>query len=238
MAALIDSSVKAFSVANGTDLSTGSLTVAGSNRVLYVFVGSGAGSAIEPIAVKWGGSGGTSLTKIATRTLSGNAVHTLWRLIAPAATSSTVYVDWGTNQDEQFIIAVSVKDADQATPNGTVATANGSGTGPTVGAASVAGDLVLDGVYFLDLNGSARTLAEGAGQTELQELRDASHPYEGMAASHETAAGTTTTMSWTISGSVDFWSAFAFAVNAATGGGGGGGAAAAAHHYYQMIGVQ
>src|SRR5690348_8551656 len=116
MAALIDNSIKEFKTDNLSTLETASFAVAGSNRVLYVFVATGAGSPTAPTAVKWGGSGGTSLTQIGTTlTVSAFGRFTVWRLIAPTAQTSTVHVTWSGNQDERLMIAVSVKDADQTT---------------------------------------------------------------------------------------------------------------------------
>lgn len=222
MAAAVFGSTKKFAADNVSTLESDSFTVGGANRVLYAFVSSGAGSPVAPTSVKWGGSGGTALTQLSTTlTVSSFGRLSLWRLIAPAATSSTIYADWGGNQDERFIIGVAVEDADQSTPNGTVATATGTNLTPSVAAASVSGDLVLDGVFFLDTAGGAKTLLAGAGQTSLQEIEGADTGYEGTGASRETASGASTTMSWTInSAPIDEWGIFAFAVNAATGGGG------------------
>lgn len=217
MAAIVNNSAKVFSNGNVTNLSTASFAIGGSNRVLYVAVGSGAGTPIPPVSVKWGGSGGTALTQVSTTlNAGGNGRVSLWRLTAPAATSSTVYVDWGTNQDETLIIAVAVEDADQTTPNGTIATATGNATSPTVNATAVVGDLVLDFTFFLDGNGNAMTFTVGSGQTSLQEIDGADLNFEGMAASRETAAGTSVTMDWTIGGASlgnTDWGSYAFAVN-------------------------
>ena len=219
MAAVRDNSVEAFSASAATTLETATFAVGGSNRVLYVFVATGAGTPVDPSAVKWGGSGGTSLAQISTTlNVSANGKFSVWRLIAPTAQTSTVHVTWGSSQDERLIIAVSVKDADQTTPNGTVATATGTSASPSVAAASVSGDYVLSGGFWLDDAGSSRTVAVDASETSIQEIEGADVVFEGMWASEETAAGTSTTMSATISGSEE-WGMFAFAVNGAAAGG-------------------
>lgn len=222
MAATVVDSVGTGSADNTASLTSGSLTVSGSNRVLYALVGSGATTPTDPTAVKWGGSGGTSMTQIGTTlTLGSNVKMSLWRLIAPTAQSSTVYASWAGNQNERWIIGVAVQDADQTTPNNTLAQTSGSGAGAgaTVNATSVSGDLVLDFVSFLDLGGNSLTLTAGAGQTELEDLASGViGPYEGAGASSETASGTSTTMSWTISGTGDRnWGIFALAINAPSG---------------------
>lgn len=221
MAAVITDTVAIGAADNTSSLTTGSLTSGGSNRVLYVAVGSGAGTPTDPTGVKWGGSGGTSLTQLgSTLNLGANCKWSLWRLIAPTAQSSTVYASWAGNQDERWIIAAAVEDADQTTPNNTVATATGTAaTNPTVAATSVSGDLVLDFVAFLNGGGQSLTLTADASQAELEDLGGGTGigPYEGAAASSETAAGSSTTMSWTISTTnARDWGIFAFAVNQAS----------------------
>jgi hypothetical protein len=220
MAALVDNSVKASDNTGGgatTTLETASFAVAGSNRVLYVLAGSGAGTPVDPSAVKWGGSGGTSLTQIGTTlNVGANVKISLWRLIAPAATSSTIHVTWGSGQDERWIIGVSTKDTDQTTPNGTLASATGSGTGPTVAATTTSGNLVLDFMSWLDGGGSSFTVTDDVPDS-LQEIEGATLQYEGAGASRETAAGASTTTSWTISGGAgNDWGIFAFQVNEGT----------------------
>jgi hypothetical protein len=207
---------------NTTILETGAFTAGGSNRVLYVLAGSGAGTPVDPSAVKWGGSGGASLTKLgATLDMGSNAKASLWRLIAPATGSNTVHVTWGSAQDERWVIAVQVQDADQTTPNNTVATATGTNASPTVTATSVSGDLVLDFVSFLDIGGQSFQLTDDVPDS-LQELEGAGgiSAFEGAGASRETAAGTSTTCSWTVGGTLagGGWSIFALAVNAAAAG--------------------
>lgn len=223
MAALIDNHVQVFSAANVTSLTSASWTIGGTNRRLYHQVGSGASSVANPNACKIGGSGGTSLSTIGTtQDLGANGKHTLYALTDPAAGSTTSYVSWASNQDETFLIGVSTKDTDQTTPNNTVASATGTNVSPTASATSVSGDLVLGFMFYLDSGANEATWTRG-GQTVLETIRDASTPYEGIDAAYQTAAGTSTAASWSISGTgaLDEWGVFALAVNAATGGGGG-----------------
>jgi hypothetical protein len=224
MAALTDNSVRVFSNGNVTSLESAAWTLAGSNRVLYTQVASGAGTPVAPASVLHGGSGGTSLTQIGTTNTVGTfGRHGVYRLIAPASGSQTSYASWGSNQDETLIISVSVKDADQSTPNNTLAAATGSNSNPTVNATSVSGDLVLDFQFWLDGNGNGLAQAPNGSQTALQEIEGSDLFYEGMGASYLTASGTSTTMAWTLSGFTlgnTNWSTYACAINAAGGGGG------------------
>lgn len=217
MASSVESSFKSSSLVSGSTYTTASYTIAGSNRVLYVLVGSGAGTPVDPSSVKWGGSGGTSLTQIGTTIDMGAVVKiSLWRLIAPASGANTIYVSWGSSQDERWVLAVNVQDTDQATPNNTVAQATGTTTAVTVNASSTSGQLVLDFMSWVDLGNNARTVTVGAGQTSLQEIEGATLGYEGAGTSWETAAGASTTMSWTISGSIDNTGIYAFSLNDAS----------------------
>lgn len=223
MVALVNNSASVASATPSTTLETAAFAVGGANRVLYALIGSGSTAPSDPSAVKWGGSAGASMTLLGTTlTINTNEKISLFRLISPAASTSTVHATWAGTDDERWIIAIAVEVADQTTPNGTVATATGTNHSPTVDVASVTGDLVLDFVNFMDGNGSSYTLTAGAGQTEQKNLGGgvAIGPYEGAAASKETAAGTSTTMSWAISGTGTSlgWGIFAFAVNAAAAG--------------------
>lgn len=218
MAASVESSVSTTSLTSGTTFSSSSYTIAGANRVLYVLVGSGAGTPVAPSSVKWGGSGGTSMTQIGTTIdISIYGKISVWRLIAPTATTSTIYVTWGSSQDEKWLIGVNVQDADQTTPNNTVAQATGTSTTPSVNATSTSGQLVLDFMSWMDLGNNSRTVTVGASQTSIKEVEGATLGYEGAGSSYETATGASTTMSWTISGAVDNTGIYAFSINDASG---------------------
>lgn len=224
MAALIDNSVKVSSIAGVTSLTSASWAVGGSNRCLWTSVASGASVPDNPTGAKWQGSGGTAMT------LQGSVVsvpsffkHSLFRLIAPAATTSTSYANWPNAQDETLIVSVSTKDTDQTTPNGTIATATGAASlAPSVSATTISGDLTVDFTFVGNNTGDGPTLAATAGQTSLQEIEGADTGYEAFGTSWKTAAGASTTMSWTATGTgaQTNWSAMAFAVKAVSGGGG------------------
>lgn len=223
MAAAFESSAKNSSLVPSTTISSASFTLAGTNKVLYVLAGASSGSPITPSAVKWGGSGGVSLTQVGSSLSLGAFTNiSIWRLINPTSQTSTVHVTWGAAQDETWVIAANFQGVDQTTPNGTVATSTGAVSAAiTVNATSTAGQLVVDFQSWLDLGNNGRTATVGAGQTSIEEIEGPTLGYEGAGASYETAAGTSTTMSWALSGTVDNWGTFAFALNDAGGGGGG-----------------
>lgn len=215
MPANYDNSQRGFTTTPATSFSTTAAAVGGSNRVLYAFILTGATTVLDPSTVNWNTS--EALSQVgSTINLGANVKLSLWRLINPTAGSFSLSVTWAGNQEEISVIWVSVKDADQSTPNGTVATATGSGTTATVNATSAAGELVLDGVGTSDNGANNLTLTVGADQTSNQEVDGADLGFESSGSSRETAAGASTTMSWTISGAPAFgWGMFAFQVNAA-----------------------
>jgi hypothetical protein len=222
MAAVVNNSAKKSSAVSATSLTTDAFAVGGANRVLYVMVGSGANTPVAANGVKWGGSGGTALTQIGTsKEFAEYGYQTLWRLIAPTAQTSSVYATWPSAQDERWIIAVAVEDANQTTPNNTVAEIGVvSDTAPTVNATSVSGDLVLDFASILHTGESSPYITEGASQTALQKFgAGVIATTEDAGASWETAIGISTTMSWSKSGGITGSCIHALAVNAAASGG-------------------
>lgn len=226
MAAVVNVSSKKAAKGGGTSLTSDAFTVGGSNRALYVLAFSGASAAVVCTGVKWGGSGGTSLTKIGDSSVfAGFGYATLWRLIAPAATTDTVYATWGSSQDERMLICIAVEDADQSTPNGTVASGSSSSNSPSLAAAAVVGDLVLNFLALMDNDSTSKTLTAGAtSDQEIEGLEGGNlDGYECAGGQHDTAASTSHAMSWTIGGRTapNAWVyQFSFAVNAAAGGGG------------------
>lgn len=213
------------SASASTTLETASFSPTGSNKVLYVLIGSGASSPSDPSAVKYastGGTGGESLTKIdSTRTIATFVKQSIYKLVGPSASSGTIHCTWSGSDDERWIIAVAVQDA--AGTEGVISYASGSSSAPSVAPASTSGELVIDFLSILNGGGSGYTLTVGAGQTSIKELEGGSPAggsannisgYESAGSSRETAAGTTTTMSWTVSSSSD-WGIHAFQVNPA-----------------------
>lgn len=206
----------------GTTHETGTITPSGSDRYLRVSVFIGDSSPETPTSVKFGGAGGVALTQIdSTVTVTIYGRLSVWYLKNPAASAGTVYITLANSMGEQMVIVEAIQDADQTTPHVTTAPATGTNTTPTVNATTIAGKLTLDSVAFLETGGAARTLAVGAGQTSIQEIEGSvaggGTDYEGLATSYETAAGASTTMSWTISGAVDGWGIFPMYLNGSSG---------------------
>jgi hypothetical protein len=224
--ATIGASLRSFSTGGGTThTSAGTIVVASGDHV-YVGVCVGAGSPEAPIHVRIGGSGGTD---IVAGKLSADQAYGTYGMVnfycgtAVPAGTHTVYVEWANSQDEQLIVAFVVQNPDTGTPRGTVATATGGNTDPTVNAVSSAGKLCVDFVGVLNTGGQIN-IDIGAGQTQIQRIQGADTGNEAAASSSETAAGASTTMSYARNPgatTIDGWGLIAFALNGASGGGGG-----------------
>lgn len=213
-----DNAAAAYSAANVASLTTASWAIAG--NYLVAGISSGAGTAVDPSGMKWGGSGGTAMTKNGSTLTGGPNVKTsAYGLLSPTIQTSTLYGSWGSNQDETCIGGVSVSGVDTGTPTGTTTTATGTTTTPTVTATTVADDFVVDVVWFGDRSGSSRTMTVGVGQVSRNQIDGGLlSPYEAFAMSTEVATLTSTTMSWEISGSVDWWGIFAIPLKPSAGG--------------------
>lgn len=210
--AVYDNSARGFSASASTTIASASLTVSGSNRVLYAFVGVGAGSPAAPTGVTWNGSAMTQVST--TQNVGSFGRFTVWRLIAPAATTSTCNATFSGSMDERLIICISFTNADQTTPNGTIAAGTGSNFTISNTATTVSGDLVVDGAFFLDQSCISYTFTIGGSQTLRSKIDGSDVACEGLAVSTITASGTTQAMTWTVptaTGSLD-WGTFAFAV--------------------------
>ena len=187
MAVAYQTGVATNSAANVATLTSASMTVSGSNTYLLALVVSGAGSPVDPVSCKWGGSGGTAMTKVgATLTFGPYWKASLYELVAPAAGANTLYVDYGTNQDETGVIGVLYTGVDQTTPRGTVGTGSNSNSHPqSATCTTVAGDIVVSAIFVgRDLSGFTDS------QTVRQSWASIVSGYELASVGDKTASGT------------------------------------------------
>lgn len=191
------------STGNVSSLTSASWSVSGSNRFLLAFMGSGAGTPANPSSAKWGGSGGTALTQ------QGSALNigpygklSIFSLVAPTEQTSTSYYLWPSQQDETASGTVAFTGVNQSTPLGTVATATGLGSttlSPSIAVSSVAGDLVVGAFWMVDQYGTRSITAPGG--TILYDAVVAS--FETLVVQSVVATGTSTTLTFNISGSTE-----------------------------------
>jgi hypothetical protein len=105
-------------------------------------------------------------------------------------------------------VAVVLYRVDQTTPVDAETTGTGSSTTPSIAATSDENDLVVD---FMAQEGSPGSASEGAGQTKNGDTFPDTVA-NCLAASRETAGGSSTTMSWTTD-TDDDWASIAIPVN-------------------------
>ncbi len=207
------------SAANVTSLTTAAFTIAGSDRILMGGIGSGAGTPVDPSGMKWGGSGGVALTQRGSTVNVGAFVKvSQFSLVAPAASSDTLYGSWPGNQDETVIGGASYTGVDQTVPHGTQATASGSlAAVSTVNVSSASGEVVADVTMFLDLGGNLNTLTEGALQTPRVDIAQVGGAaYEAFGMSDE-PGDATITMSWTVNTGTCDWGILGIPLKPASG---------------------
>lgn len=218
------------SVANGvadggsTTHDSSSLTVSGTNKVMWVLVANSDSTPATPSGVVWDPAGGaqalTMLGSAITFATYGNT--SLWRLIAPSNATGVVRATWAAAKGERAIVVWVETDVSQATPNGTLASATGSAATVSAGAVTTSvGQRVLNFGHAMNTGvfGGAGVFGSPTG-TERQDTNTTGTAYDAVAAQEQTASGTSTTPTWSIAGGFDGWTSWAFAVNAATGGGG------------------
>ncbi|MCC6359562.1 MAG: hypothetical protein IT450_12530, partial [Phycisphaerales bacterium] len=214
MAVAYQTGVATKSTGNVATLTSASMTVSGSNTYLLALVVSGAGSPVDPVSCKWGGSGGTAMTKIGTTLTCGPYWKaTLYELVAPAAGANTLYVDYGTNQDETGVIGVLYTGVDQTTPRGTVGTGYNNNSRPqSATCTTVAGDTVVGAIFIgTDFSGFSDS------QTVRQSWAEIAAGYELASVGDKTASGTSTTVNWSTTYTAP-WGAFAIPLKAAAAG--------------------
>jgi len=106
---------------NSTTWTSGSFAIAsGTNRVLVVSVMVSSTSALtvpSATGLKWGGSGGTALTKVGYQQDAPDYVEvSLWYLIAPTVQTSTLYLTSADTMDACAVVATVWDGAAQSTP--------------------------------------------------------------------------------------------------------------------------
>lgn len=202
---------------------TGAFTPSGNNRLLLVLVVSSDGTPANVAAngVKYGGSSGTPLTQVGNYLTYGTYFRaSLWRLIAPAASSNTVHVTWAANQGEKIIIARAYQDVDQSTPLGTSVEATGtSQTAAVNGIGAAAADLIADFAALGDVAASSVNLAPAASQNEVVQV-STTPSYDVAALDELVAGGTSVNRSQSLDGGVNKpWGMFGVAVKEIAAGG-------------------
>ena len=210
--------------AGATTYETSSLSAPASNSLILALVANSDGSPVAPSAVKYGGSTGEAFTQVGTTLSYGTFFRaSLWKLVGPTATSGTVYAEWGSNQGERLVKAVSYQDVDEADALGTLSSATGTDSSPSVtGIAAVVGDLIADLVATGDTSHNPTDLSPQSSQTEGTEVATSPTDYDRATVGHKAATSTSETRSWSASPTITSggWGIFGVAIKEAAAGGG------------------
>jgi hypothetical protein len=217
------------SSAGTTTLTSGSWTIAGSDRLLLGVIATGDVTAATHSGMDHPAAGG-ALASVSNLAIGTHARLSLWRLIAPAAAANTTKGTWGSSQGEAAIGGVSYTGVDQATPLGTPVTNTGTVTSSTAFSASVnvttvVGDLVFAVVFFHDTASQVNVaVAVAGGATGRYDIEGTQIGGFGALQCMElVATSTTTTMQADFSAATNMqghWGIIAAVViNAASGGG-------------------
>jgi hypothetical protein len=185
-----------------TNVDTASWAIAGANRALVAFLASGASAPSTPSACVWGTSGGDSLTIDGAAASISFIKMTKWGVLSPTAASRVLRGTWPATDDEQFMAGLSYTGVDSFRTSPTSVTNAGSNS-PSLTFTTVAGDVCVAAVWILDLGGGGPDITSDGAQTNrvLSENGGGGFTFESFAVDEKLAAGTSTTISWTLDGS-------------------------------------
>ncbi|TAH34232.1 hypothetical protein EYC59_03015 [Candidatus Saccharibacteria bacterium] len=135
----------------------------------------------------------------------------MWRLVNPNPGTANVVISYTDALNESSAWIDAWTGVDTANPTGTLAGANVSSSTdtPTVNATSIAGDMVVDAMIAYIFG----TITADASQT-VDGILDEDQAINSLGASHETAVGTSTTMSWSLTSDI-IWAIAAVALKPA-----------------------
>lgn len=198
-AVALDNKIKAVSGVLGSTLSTGSITVTGSNLigVAYVATFTGGGTH-EPTGVTWNG---VAMTKDPNAIAAQDTAGNWWYIIGP--TTGVIQATWAGNETDRFILAASYTGAKQSAQPDASSTRGSSNepAGTTVTSAvttTVANCMVVAGVIVTGTN-------IPTSSPHTTELSDGTLIGVAIADNIQAAAGTNT-VTWTIAAGWQFLS--------------------------------
>lgn len=201
---------------------------AGSNRLLLVFVMTGAGTPQNHTGVTWGG---VALTQRgSTLTIGPYGKLSLWYLNEtsfPSGATGLINVSFAGNQDESFIGAVIYQDVDQASPFKNASLTTNSGTNSNSYSITITTDttsLAVGGAWGIDTGGSVTSISSTAGTTRQEADNVGGLSAETGSVADIAGGASNATISWTavLGGGLltDDWGAIGDAVQYSGGGGG------------------
>lgn len=201
--------------AGGTTFDSASVTIQAGDTV-YVMFASSDTTATAPTGVVWV-PGSQSLTdKVADQPCGPNGRSTIWRAQGLTPGTGVFRGTWGgSGQTEQIAGGVALTGVDTTTPNGTIGTGTAHlNVSATATATTTSGQFVLGMCHIVNTTASsATTFSPTSGNNERFDVPTAPTGFDAITAADQTAAGSSTSTTWTISQTVDDWRAFAIPVN-------------------------
>ena len=189
----VDTISSAATASGGAASLTFSHTVnSGSDSILIVEVTSSHGGAGDPVtSVTYGGQ---NLTLLGSANLPNAESADIWYLLAPPVGTASVVVTL-TGSCHFVAGATDYFGVDQATPLGTLVTATGNSSTPSLTVASAAGQLVIDSLIA---QGDVAPIApSGPGQTQLWSQTTGTSAGDALGGGSDQAGASSVTMSWT-----------------------------------------
>lgn len=202
---------------SGVSSKTWSHTCSGTDRVLDVIVATSSGAGATTVSSVT--FDGVSLSSVGTQLNPFSDYRlTVYRLIAPNATTANIVVTLAASQPEVTVFGVSFSGADQTTPGGTAVFAQATSGAPSAAVTSVASDEI---VYAVGTGANWTAITDGGGQSARTEQENVGG-WSSAALSTKTGTGTVT-LSWTPttggSGTTQ-WQTVGIAMKPSAGGGG------------------
>lgn len=203
------------SIANATGL-----TPSGSDR--YGLVKVAWFSNVSVSSVMWGATDIiANQIKLAAHDGSSRKWLGWYYILDPAASSTTITVNFSGNTIDRFIIVEAWSGVDQVTPysnftNTADNTGGGAGT-KEITVSSGSGSVVTDSFYMWAGDGGTETCTPDGSQTSIKELEGSSSNGAVFGASYEAGAASVA-MTWTTSAVSSNWAMYGASLNAAAGG--------------------
>ena len=193
-----------------TSLTTPAWTCSGTNRYITAMMAWADIPLTENYSsIKWGGSGGTSLSQIGSTLTLGNSRLAIAGMVAPATGSNTLYGALSGGPYDFYLAGSTWTGVDQTNPIGTAVQNSGTSTSPNVTVSSETGGTVQD---FLEIENTATRTPSG---TEIVAMRQTISGEGGINSQYKAGAASVA-MSWTTSNAA--WMIIGLPLKAAAGG--------------------
>jgi hypothetical protein len=152
---------------DATSLTSASFTPAGDDLAVLSFLGTYSfGGYSAPTAFNHGGSGGSAMTSVLSRTDQTGVFANFYRYLNPAESSATTYIDWASERLKAIVGSLVYSGVDQTTPieneTSNIGDFDTTGGTATLTVTCQSGDTVVGALFALDFSGGAITFDAGS----------------------------------------------------------------------------